>query len=92
MCVGVRACVRHSSKAEQWCSTLGGIEFESVTTAGWTHRGIWPEHHEACVEEHGQPDIDNGAKRRVTIESGLGGAMVMGEQDEGIEKLKKIGA
>jgi len=84
--------VSHSSKAEQWCSTLGGIELESVTTAGWTHRGIGPEHHEACVEEHGQPDIDNGAKRRVTSERGLGGAMVMGEQDEGIEKLKKIGA
>ena len=67
-----------------------GIEIESVTTTGWTRRGVAADTIKPVLKNTGSHDNDNGAKRRVTKQSGLGGAKVMGEQDEGNVKWKKL--
>ena len=66
------------------------MELGRAAIAGWTHRGVGPEHHEASVEEHRQPNVDNGTKRRVTSESRLMVARVMGGQDKGIRRWRKL--
>jgi hypothetical protein len=46
-------------------------DFEYCNGGGRSHRGVRPEHHEPRVEENGQPNVNNSAKRRVAGKSRL---------------------
>ena len=50
---------------------LRGIKHLKIDIEAQMHRGIGPKHHEARVEKHGQPDVDNSTERRAAGECRL---------------------